>query len=440
MSVFLLREVMYRFLSQPLGVASVPVPVIQRAADNVFVERPAAAYVDVICGADNPPDVHEYVPADDNELPSRPLTVFFNPRTRLPAPEVFEALQEAQIDHNSVSCVQRQSSSKIVLTFRNAHAKEQFLAHNVVKIRDQPLALQDIDRPLTYLQIFDAPHEIPDATIIQRLSKYCDVLHHRRGYFCQPGWEHVQDGVRHYRVRIKTRIPNFIRFGKLVVHVRYKGQPRTCRHCHQWGHYVNACHTIVCYNCEETGHLASDIPTEILCNICKQPDHRTKTCPFSQSCQIETVEEHDTPSSQDDLPETSDPLDADLLGSVEENDQFQSLESLDQVVDELSPPSESMDQSTPSETLKLFTNTDQSTPTAPKPQCSKSVSRRPPAQISSTVIPSRTPTQPVLVTGKTCDDLGEDNDNSMNIDNSEQDLKRKHTKDRPRTNKHKKHK
>ena len=90
-----------------------------------------------------------------------------------------------------------------------------------------------------------------------------------------------------------------------------------------------------------------------------------------------------------------------------------------------------MDQSTPSETLELFTNTYQSTPTAPKPQRSKSVSQRPPAQISSTVIPSRTPTQPILVTGKTRDDLGEDNDNSMNIDNSEQDLKRKHTKDRP---------
>ena len=205
------------------------------------------------------------------------MTVFFNPRTRFPAPEVFEGLQEAQIDHNSVSCIQRQSSSEIVLTFRNAHAKEQFLAHNVVKIRDQPFALQDIDRLLTYLQIFDAPHEMPDATIIQRLSKYCDVLHHRRGYFRQPGREHVQDSVCHYHIRIKTHILNFIRFGKLLVHFCYEGQPRTCRHCHQRGHYVNACHTIVCYNCEETGHLASDIPTEILCDICKQPDNALKS-------------------------------------------------------------------------------------------------------------------------------------------------------------------
>ena len=216
--------------------------------------------------------------------------------------------------------------------------RSSFWPTNVVKIRDQPFALQDIDRLLTYLQIFDAPHEMPDATIIQRLSKYCDVLHHRRGYFRQPGREHVQDSVCHYHIRIKTHILNFIRFGKLLVHFCYEGQPRTCRHCHQRGHYVNACHTIVCYNCEETGHLASDIPTEILCDICKQTRQRAKICPFSRSCQIETVEEHDTPSSQDNLPELSDPVDADLLVSVEENDQFQSLESLDQVVDELSPP------------------------------------------------------------------------------------------------------
>jgi len=55
---------------------------------------------------------------------------------------------------------------------------------------------------------------MPDPNIINRLSKYCDVLNVRRSYFKEPGWENVQDGVRHYQVRIKSPIPNFIRFGK----------------------------------------------------------------------------------------------------------------------------------------------------------------------------------------------------------------------------------
>ena len=76
--------------------------------------------------------------------------------------------------------------------------KEQFLTHNVVRVRCQPFALQGIDCPLTYVQVFDAPHEMPDETIIQRLVKYCDVLHHRRCFFREEGWTHVQDGVRHF--------------------------------------------------------------------------------------------------------------------------------------------------------------------------------------------------------------------------------------------------
>lgn len=80
------------------------------------------------------PDPVEYVPDVENELPSRPLTVSFNPRARVPAHEVFTALREANIDNNSVSCVQRQSSGEIVLTFRNARAKEQFLTHNIMRV------------------------------------------------------------------------------------------------------------------------------------------------------------------------------------------------------------------------------------------------------------------------------------------------------------------
>ena len=121
-------------------------------------------YADVVRGPNRDPFV--YVPVEENELPSRPLTVFFNPRSSVPAAEVFTALQAANVDSNSVSCIQRQSSGEIVLTFRNARAKDQFLTHNVLEIRGRPFALEDVDRPLTYVQIFDAPHEMPDETII----------------------------------------------------------------------------------------------------------------------------------------------------------------------------------------------------------------------------------------------------------------------------------
>ena len=145
-----------------------------------------------------------YFVDEENEVPQRPCTAFVNPRTRLSATDVFEALKLSDVDPKQISCIQRQSNGEIQLTFRNAKQRELFLKKNVIQIRGQPFALQDVDRPLTYLQIFDSPYELPDSTIINRLAKYCDVLHHRRGYFREPGFEHIQDGVRHYRVRIKN--------------------------------------------------------------------------------------------------------------------------------------------------------------------------------------------------------------------------------------------
>ena len=109
-----------------------------------------------------------------------------------------------------------------------------------------PYALQDVDRLLTYLQVYDAPYELPDLAIIHRLSQNCDVILYRRGHFTQPGWEHVHYGVRHSRVHIKRNIPSFLRFDRYYVQFCYVGQPRTCRLCRQTNHLASACHTI-CY-------------------------------------------------------------------------------------------------------------------------------------------------------------------------------------------------
>ena len=328
-----------------------------------------------------------------------------------------------------------------MLTFRNAAAKERFLAANVVTIRNQPFVLQDIDRPLTYLQIFDAPHEMPDATIIQRLAKYCDVVHCRRGHFREPGWEHVQDGVRHYRVRVKRPIPNYVRFGKVQVHFRYENQPRTCRHCNQTGHFVNSCHSVICYNCEEIGHLASDCPSAVLCNICKQPDHRAINCPYSWSRQsLETAEPAELAEPTVAEPTIADQHAEPEVLSSEENDSTPeiptdvSMEQTDSSVSQ--QDSEDM---LPDGNPELFDSTENSEPApTPTPKPQRARSGRQPAKISSTVIPSRQPTQPVLTPGKPRDDSAEHSDNAMDLEQSAKDLKRKGN-ERPRTNKHKKH-
>ena len=371
---------------------------------------------------------------DENALPNRPLTAFFTPQVRLPATDVFTALREANVDSSDVSCLQRTSNGQVVLTFRRAECKEQFLRKSVLKVGNTPYALQDVDRPLTYLQVYDAPHELPDLAIIQRLSQYCDVIHHRRGHFTQPGWEHVHDGVRHYRVRIKRPIPSFLRFDRYYVQFRYVGQPRTCRLCGQTNHLASACHTITCFNCEKSGHLASDCPCPVYCNICKSPTHRARACPFSWSRSVDLPASTSAPaSSNTDHSEHSENTEstestestnsddattasnADISDSVLDNTpndqptEISETSPMDDDIEETTMDQDSSDSTlqdyasaSEEHTMELFTEPQSS----PRP----AGSGRKPAKILDAFTPFRKPTSPTLVTSKPVREHSPDSD------------------------------
>ena len=84
---------------------------------------------------------------------------------RILAGDVFEALN-AVINGSNISCIQRHSNA-VVLTFRRAQYKEEF-CKNVLRLRGMPFAQQDVDQPLKYLIICDAPHELPQERTERR--------------------------------------------------------------------------------------------------------------------------------------------------------------------------------------------------------------------------------------------------------------------------------
>ena len=187
----------------------------------------------------------------------------------LPLNNVLGALQTEGSDGSSIARFQRKSGGEILLTFRKAELKEKFVCSSVLKENGAQYAIQDVDQPLTFVQVFDGPHKLPNRAIIQCLAPFCEVVTYSWGVFCKPGWENVQDGSPHYRVRVKNPIPSYMQFGKIFVQFCYVQQPNTCHLCHSPSHFVNACHSIICFNCEKTGYLASNCPAPVACNIYK---------------------------------------------------------------------------------------------------------------------------------------------------------------------------
>ena len=215
----------------------------------------------------------------ENVMPQRQRTAFFTPSKTTTAKSVFEALENADIDATEIACLQRKMNGEVTVTFKTISAKEKFLRLNSLQVDAEHFALQDVDKPLTFLTIYDAPFELSDLAIIKRLAPYCEVLHYRRGkHSLAPN---IYNGLRHYRVRISKPIPSFLQFGKFQVFVKHSGQVPTCRKCNRPGHFSNVCPNRICFNCEGLGHEARDCPCPVLCCLCKEEGHLGINCIYS---------------------------------------------------------------------------------------------------------------------------------------------------------------
>ena len=162
--------------------------------------------------------------------------------------------------------------------FVDVETKNKFISNVALHFNDSSGVINDEDSPLTFLNIYDAPHELCDEALEVCLQKYCTVVATGRGKVSKSS---CYNGIRHYRLCIKEPVPSYLRFVKLLVHLSHDGQQHTCSHCNRGGHFASECQDVVCSSCDELGHQSCDCDKHVKCCICKSEEQLARRCPHS---------------------------------------------------------------------------------------------------------------------------------------------------------------
>ena len=101
----------------------------------------------------------------DNITPGRPCTAYFTAGYFIDSKSLFDKLQEVGIPRKSVVCMQRRPGRDMLVTFINEEIKNKFVSSAAFRYCSQSSAINAVDSPLTYLNIYDAPHELSDKAL-----------------------------------------------------------------------------------------------------------------------------------------------------------------------------------------------------------------------------------------------------------------------------------
>ena len=132
------------------------------------------------------------------------LSVTFQVDTVVMSNDIVFAFDEAGIDVDDITSIQRKTSSKSwVVSFKTATIKEQALALPHITIAGCQVFLGNAENVTVLVKVYEAPDEMPDSVVIGRLSHHGKVLSFRRDKLTSG----IFNGIRTARMRLKSHIP-----------------------------------------------------------------------------------------------------------------------------------------------------------------------------------------------------------------------------------------
>lgn len=295
-----------------------------------------------------------------NGVPNRPCTARFSVADNsVDSSVILEQVVTTGVERRQVKCIQRFRTGMVEVTFASKNVCDLFLSQSAIPSSQRRFVFsRPAGNSSLFVTIRDAPWELPDKLITDRLEQYGTVISHRRAYNQSLLPEKVHDGRRVLRMVLRCDIPSFIKFGPFLVRVYYPGQPKVCWKCSSAGHIGRDCPSQYCFNCDKSGHLASDCDEHIKCSLCKAEDHLAVDCPGNwgrRSYGERTPSRSEDPDPVDPGPADSDEMDPENSASEVEDQQdlefFTSENLSDTTVEEVS---DSVDEFSSEDTSSLL--------------------------------------------------------------------------------------
>ena len=205
------------------------------------------------------------------------LSVCFTVDTVITSHEIIVGLDEAGIDVDDITSIQRRASNNSwVVTFGSKAVKDAALNEQSIKIAGVSVLVGDCENRVSIVKIYELPDELPDSVVIGRLSNYGRFISFRRDRVADA----IFNGVRTARMSIDRPIPAQAFIAGEFCRFWYPSQPKTCRKCGADDHLAAACRSQRCFNCERPGHRVEQCELPALCRVCLSDSHETTSCPF----------------------------------------------------------------------------------------------------------------------------------------------------------------
>ncbi len=159
-----------------------------------------------------------------------------------------------------------------------------------MQARRAPDIRRQVEEAYTTLHIFNAPYELPDQDIEDKLLRDYgfQTVRSKRGTLRL--FPTIESGVRHFTGKVVKDVKRYFFVKSCKIHCKYEGQPdtRVCYKCQERGHLAMNCNNTEApprgpawggAGIVQIGPKTQDQVLKIPCKECGKDDHTTDECP-----------------------------------------------------------------------------------------------------------------------------------------------------------------